>query len=415
VASGLAAIALIVGGLTVGVPALAHAEGEADYTQTACQRYASAAPKGRAWQVDRLRYDDLHAIATGKGVTVAVIDTGAAVGATPELKRISLQVANFAGTDKQNNGMVDCLHGSFVMSLLAAGKDPDTGFSGIAPDVHVLAIRSLQESEGKEDPGPTIQAFQAAIDAGVDIISISQQSAVDDPSYRAVVKKAVDAGILVVAAAGNSGPAGPSYPAAYPGVMAVGMTDESDVANPNSQYDPNPPSGVSRMPISVAAPGGAVLGMLPQCFPTDKDCPPDTGPAYFSSTGTSFATPIVAGAAALVMERFPSLTAAQVKQLLENTADTPANGPGDRQLGHGIINPYRALVGPRPVPAPSSTPSGGGVDRVPPLEQVTNTAQRDTALAVAGASLGVVGVAGVVAAALPSGRRRRWRPAGRRD
>lgn len=408
-ASGAAAAALLSLSLVAGAPSAARAaDPPVKYDPALCTTAPSTPLVGEAWQAKRLRYPELHRIATGKGVTVAVIDTGVFVGRAAEMRSIlpRLRQESFAGTDKRLNNGFDCNHGTLVVSLLAASLDPDTGFSGIAPGVSVLALRSLQESDKDEPRGPTIRAFQAAIDAGVDIISISQQTPVDDPAYRAVVKKAVDAGILVVAAAGNGGPrGGPAYPAAYPGVMAVGMTNIADQPDPNSQADP-------RMTVSVAAPGSAVVGMRPQCVATDTKCPPDTGPAYIVDTGTSFATPIVAGAAALVMERHPDLTAAQVQQLLEDTADAPVDGVGNSQIGHGIINPYRALLGPAPMPEPSATPSPSVV-QVPPYQPDTDTTQRDTALAVAGISLGVVGVAGVVAAALPSGRRRGWRPAGR--
>lgn len=421
-ASGVAAVALVAAGLSAGVPGTAHADNP-PYSAASCATRPTTPIQGQPWQTTRLRYADLHKIATGKGVKVAVIDTGVFPGGSAQLKAIDLlpplspaSTEKRLSTGKDKDGKptegFDCLHGTMVVSLLAAAEDPNTHFSGIAPGVTVLPIRSLQSSsrapnEPAEPIGPTVDAFEAAIAARVDIISISQQSGVDYESYRQVVEKAIAAGILVVAAAGNNGPSGgPAYPAAYPGVMAVGMTNAADQPDRNSQSDP-------KMTVSVGAPGSNVVGMLPLCMAGQANCPPNAGPAYMTDTGTSFATPIVAGAAALVMERYPDLTAAQVKKLLEDTADMPVDGPGNAQIGHGIINPYRALVGPAPVPSPSAQPTGAGIDHIPPYQPDTNVLQRNTALAVAGVSLGVVAVAGVVAAALPSGRRRRWRPARR--
>ena len=104
------------------------------------------------------------------------------------------------------------------------------------------------------------------------------------------------------------------------------------------------------------------------------------------------------------MERYPDMSAQDVKQLLEETADDPVGGVPDEKLGYGIINPYRALMAPRP---PQS--SNGGEDEgrgdvhVPPVYPEVDHAQRNTALTVAG----------VIAAALPAGRRRGWRPPGK--
>ena len=400
---------LVAGSVTPAVPAAA-APDDSKYTPETCETFVSAPPPAEAWQMDRLRIPELHRIATGKGVTIAVIDTGVFLGYSDYMNGVDFTWRNFTGTDRAREGRVDCAHGSFVVSLIAAqpGADPDHEFSGIAPDASIVALRALQVSSSKpDDPeplGPVIDAIDEAIRMKVDIISISQQGTNSD-AYAAAVKKAQDAGILVVAAAGNNGAAGKTYPAAYPGVMAVGMTTPADVADEKSQYG-------GGMQISVAAPGSGVVGLYPLCKPGSSGCSHDAGPAaYGSDVGTSFATPLVAGAAALVMERYPELSAQEVKQLLERTADDPVGGVPDEKLGYGIINPYRALMGPRP---PESSGGGTGEERsdvhIPPVSNEVDHTQRNTALAVAGISLGIVTVAGVVAAALPAGRRRGWRP-----
>lgn len=403
---------LVAGTVTPAAPAAAAPDDGSKYKPDTCQTFRSADPPGEAWQMDRLRIPDLHQIATGKGVTIAVIDTGVFLGYSDNMKGVDFTWRNFTGTDKAKEGIVDCNHGSFVASLIAAqpGADPDFEFSGIAPDASIVALRALQESSSKpnepEPLTPVVEAVEEAIAMKVDIISISQQGT-DSDAYAAAIKRAQDAGILVVAAAGNNGGAGKTYPAAYPGVMSVAMTTQADVADEKSQYG-------GGMQISVAAPGSGVVGAYPLCKLGTPNCDHNAGPvAYGSDVGTSFATPLVSGAAALVMERYPDMSAQQVKQLLEDTADDPVGGVPDEKLGYGIINPYRALMAPRP---PKSS-EGGGKDRgevhIPPVQQDADHTQRNTALAVAGISLGIVAVAGVVAAALPAGRRRGWRPPGK--
>lgn len=412
-AAGLAAGLVLASGTALGsVPvdgAAWAAPGDGKYEPKTCgTKLPGAMPEGGPWQVERLRMPELHELATGDGVRIAVIDTGVFFGRSAHQSGMDLTWKDFADTDKARDGRVDCDHGTFVTSLIIGQPGTEAGtpateqFSGIAPGATVIAMRALQESNADPDEleslDPTIDAVQAAIDADVDIISISQQGT-DDPRYRAVIKKAVDAGILVVAAAGNYGEAGATYPANYPGVMAVAMTDRSDQPDAASQWG-------GGMEISVAAPGTAVVGLFPLC--SESECP-DSGPAaYGSQTGTSFAAPLVAGAAALVMERHPDLTAAQVKLLLEETADPPTADPAI--VGHGIINPYQALTGPRP-PAVDEDDQQVGKVHIPPVAADTDHLQRNTALAVAGVSLAIVAVSGVVAAALPAGRRRHWKPA----
>ncbi len=383
------------------------APGDGKYEPTACgTKVPATMPDGGPWQVERLRIPELHQLATGKGVRIAVIDTGVFFGRSDHRAGMNLEWRDFADTDKAREGRVDCDHGTFVTSLIIGqpGNDPalppTDQFSGIAPDATVIAMRALQQSSAGDDEleplAPTIQAIREAIKLKVDIISISQQGT-DDPKYRAAVEDAISAGILVVAAAGNQGAAGPTYPANYPGVMAVAMTNAADQPDPNSQHG-------GGMTISVAAPGTAVVGLFPLC--SESDCPGGGPAAYGSQTGTSFATPLVAGAAALIMERFPDLTATQVQSLLEDTADMPAADPSI--IGHGIINPYRALTGPRP-PALEDNEQVGKV-QVPPVEADNDHRQRNIALVVAGASLGIVTITGVITAALPAGRRRAWKP-----
>lgn len=361
------------------------------------------------WATDRLQLAKVHRLATGSGQRIAIIDTGVDPA---NLSFRSGQVTTVTIADNETQKAAKCQHGTGVASLIGSqpGRDDRTTFVGVAPGADILAIRTLRSGPTTNGAAPdpdeerqalvdTIAAVDYAVEQKVDIISISQQGA-DLPAYRAAIGRAVEAGILVVAAAGNFGNSSDNiYPAAYPGVMAVGMTTRTDLAAPQSQYSP----GLS---VSVAAPGFDVMMLAP----SGKG-----GRAYVRDSGTSFAVPLVSGTAALVMQRYPKMTAQQVKRRLEITADAPAVAVPDPQLGWGIVDPFRALTDPmvdEPSTAATPAPQTGETPRSPYDRQPADHGQRNLAIAIAAGAMAVVLVGGVVAASLPAGRRRRWRPGG---
>lgn len=415
-ASGPARVARLGAALALGLSLTlsgvvpAHAAAPQEFDPADCEAFQPRSPgREENWAAERLQLERAHRLATGDGITVAVIDTGV------DPRHLTFrdgQVTTLTFAPNEDQRAADCDHGTGVASLIGSqpNRDPDTSFVGVAPGVQILALRALPkgppEDPSNADPGetqalePTVEAIDYAVDRGVDIISISQQGS-DTPEYRAAVERAVRADILVVAAAGNLGNSSRAlYPAAYQGVMAVGMTTRQDIAPELSQHSPE-------LTVSVAAPGFPVLMLRPSAA---------GGRSYRSASGTSFATPIVAGAAALVMEHFPKMSAAQVKRRLEVTADAPPAAVPDAQLGWGIVNPFRALTDPmvgEPSQAAVPAPPGGATPRSPYEREKPDHTNRNVAIAIAAGSIGAVLVAGVVAASLPAGRRRRWRPGDR--
>jgi subtilisin family serine protease len=136
---------------------------------------------------------------------------------------------------------------------------------------------------------------------------------------------------MVVAATGNGASNRKSYPAAYPGVVAVGATDNQDQRARFSQYGEW---------VSVTAPGVDILA----AFPTYASGMP--GKDYGAISGTSMATPAVAGLAALVRSQYPQLKQADVKKHMELTSDDQGDKGFDIYYGHGRINVARALATP---------------------------------------------------------------------
>lgn len=391
------------------VAAPARAEGET-YSPKLCQPYRPVAQvPDQVWQVQRLRLEEVHKVATGKGITVGVIDTGVDVTDMKYFDAKRVKTRNYTGNNLlPENSPYDCGHGTRVVSVLA-GKEPSgvkTDFQGVAPDVKVISYRSLQRSERKENEGPeplapTIAAVRAAIKDKVDVINISQAGTAS-PAYADAISAALKAGIVVVAAAGNGGAkSGPSYPAAYPGVIAVGMTTDFDVADPASQQDP-------QMQVTIGAPGSGVWTLLP----SNKD-----RIVYDQARGSSFAAPMVSGVVALILQRFGHLTPEQVRRRLITTADPPPGAIPDPQLGYGIVNPLKALtaaVANQPSDSPSPTQ---GPPPPPPVDQrpKPDLTLRNIAIGIAIGSLTLV-LAGIVLRwALPRARDRRFQPANPKD
>jgi subtilisin family serine protease len=233
-------------------------------------------------------------------------------------------------------------------------------------------------------------AIQTAVQRQVDVINLSLSVEQSDPALEAAVAEAIDRGIVVVAAVGNSHDRGDPtpYPAAYPGVIGVGAINKDGTRWSSSQVGSY---------VDIVAPGSSVVGAVPV-----------RGHALLE--GTSFATPFVSAAVALLLQYHRGLTPAEVTRRLIATADpSPGNRRSD-EYGYGVLNPLRALTGMIPAAgakagvAPSAaaaaTGSGARVEGVP------------VALA-GGAAIGLLGLAGVliaIAILAPVGRRRRWRP-----
>jgi serine protease AprX len=287
---------------------------------------------------------------TGAGIGVAVLDTGVA-GDAPDFKGAdgaSRVVANvvtspFATTAGDGFG-----HGTHVAGIIAgnsfnrAPKDPFYGkYVGIAPDANLIAIKASDDA-GNATVLDVINGIAFAVDHKADfnirVLNLSlaadvQQSYKLDP-LDAAVEYAWQKGIVVVAAAGNRGAAADAVryaPANDPFVISVGGVDETGNGGRGSRADwsstGRTQDGVSKPEVmapgahivSVLAPGSAFLQLCPNCA---------IGGSYFKAGGTSMAAPVVAGAAALILQARPTLTPDQVKALLMGT-DRPVSGGGD--------------------------------------------------------------------------------------
>jgi type VII secretion-associated serine protease mycosin len=330
-------------------------------------------------------------VRTGDPVTVAVIDSGLNL-AQPQLHHVDR--APFIDAIKRRKDVAaipDCVgHGTAVTGIIAAQPRGGSPLVGVAPQARILAIKQTGDDGTGSDAG-LAYAIGAAADAGAEVINISGGTYdKNNAAVLAAVRSAAAADAVVVAAAGNDQATtnAPLYPAAYSGdfdnILAVSAVDTKDAPGNFS---------TSGHYVDIAAPGQGYQGL--------------SGPSGFTKvTGTSFATPLVSGAAALVRAAHPDMTAAQVVRRLEATADPPPGAVPDQAVGYGVVNPYLAVTsvtddGVRP----SSTPSASALPARAAAKPEDRTLQH-VAVGVSLVLFGLAVVAGLAALVLRGGRRR---------
>ncbi|GAA2086290.1 S8 family serine peptidase [Actinomadura alba] len=335
------------------------------------------------WPQEKLNFIDAWNRTRGRGVKVAVLDSGVD-GSHPQLRgRVKAYDATNSGTPQ------DCLgHGTRVAGIIAAEdlRRNNIAFVGVAPEATIISIKTAVTGRG-DDPRFVANGIRRATDLGAKIINLSSQS----PNFedlKAAVEYAQRKDVLIIAAAGNledkNQTAQKAYPANYDGVMSVGGTNPdgtlADFTN-------------SETHVTITGPGKDIISTWPRG-------------AYFNESGTSFAAPYVAGTAALVRAYHPKLTAAQVKDRIERTAD----GGTVKGTGAGLVNPLRAVTA---VLGTGGTGATGGVPAQPAVRQVSidrpqevDHFGRGLALSMAGGALIVAIAVGVAGAVVPMSRRR---------
>jgi membrane-anchored mycosin MYCP len=381
--------------VTAGVPV------EAKPPAGACMQATPGGPpiRQRPWADKALAPDRAWPFSTGKGVLVAVIDSGVDYD-HPQLSKHGKVLDGFDFIRNKPRADFDCVsHGTAVASIIAADPAPGIGFHGVAPGATILPVRVTDNELGDDQAGTSVkpnafaQAIRYAADQGAQIINLSVVMYADVPVVRAAVQYAESKDVLLVAAVGNAhqdnGSADPiPYPAAYPGVVGVGAITIDGSRLPASQVGNY---------VDLVAPGGGVLAATRE-----------HGHIFWD--GTSFATPFVSGAAALVRAAWPGLSASGVARRLLATASPARGGEGSTAYGGGVVDPYRAVTD-----GFSSVRPAAAKPLVKPGEDVA-ALQRAASSRQLGASAGrlvlfavlALVLVGVVAAIVPRGRRRNW-------
>ncbi|SDT76462.1 type VII secretion-associated serine protease mycosin [Actinoplanes derwentensis] len=298
------------------------------------------------WHIKFLDLPTAQRITKGAGVTVAVVDSG--ISPHPDLKgNLKKGTDILSGGDgigqKDTSG-----HGTSMAGIIAGhGRGANDGVLGIAPEADLLPVKVLSDEDNR-DGLPAGIAWAAK--AGADVINVSG-AGIQSRDLNEAIARSVKADAVVVAAAGNKADVLLfAYPAAMPDVLAVGAIDQNGKLASFSRTGEK---------VGICAPGVDVAST-------------GLNGKYLLNNGTSAATAVVSGAAALVRAKFPELSAPEVVHRLTATADDFGTPGKDDQCGYGVLNVVKALtaeVPPLPVGATST-----GSSTAPDTSAAPNTA-----------------------------------------
>jgi subtilisin family serine protease len=332
--------------------ALRHAPG-IRFVQRVAPRAAAAESIGSStnaspeWQFRATHTDGVSdsVLRAASAVTIGVIDTGADLSAPDIASKGPVTWNTRTGTPdvRDTNG-----HGTFVASVAAGSVTNNDGISGAGGDAQLLVVKSGSDGGSFTDMDEAA-GITYAIDHGARIINLSVGGPSTSTTEKRAIRYAVDHGALVIAAVGNEYaeknpveyPAALLQPAGSNGVGGAGLAVTASTADGKRATFANTGSWVS-----LAAPGEHVFGALSSAsstlqYPRTPLAGAKSG-LYGYASGTSFAAPQVAGAAALVWAANPSLTAQQVAQILKQTAS--GRGQWTPELGFGVVDVAAAVI-----------------------------------------------------------------------
>ena len=324
------------------------------------------------WNLDTPTNGGIHMenawnISTGNSsVIVAVVDTGIAYennGAFCQAPDLS-QTNFVPGWDFVNNtahANDDDGHGTHVAGTLAQSTNNGQGLAGIAFNTTLMPVKVL-DSTGSGSYTNVANGIYYAADHGAKVINLSLGGSAPDTTLEDAVKYAYNKGVTVVAACGNEGAGSCLYPAAYDNyVISVGATRFDQTKTGYSNYGPN---------LDVMAPGGDMTvdqngdgyndGIFQETFNGPANTCNNFG--YWLFSGTSMATPHVAGTAALLLANGNATTPDQIKTALETTALDLGSAGRDDNYGWGLIDAAKALAwknNPNPVCSSNSSCDDG--------------------------------------------------------
>ena len=276
--------------------------------------------RGNYWgyQLDTLEIEKAWSESTGKGVKIAVVDSGV------DMNEVSLKERVLPGWSPDgSDGRADSNgHGTAVASILAGRLSDGNGVVGIAPDSLVVPIAVVGNS-GFVSSDIVVRGIVWAVDSGVDIINISMSGVEDYPPLQAAVEYALGKDVMVVASGGNFYQNGnpTTFPASYKGVIAVGAVDRDNLVATYSNQGNY---------ISLVAPGNNILA-------------PFVGNGVSSWEGTSVAAPMISGLFAIMLAKYPFLNVKEIFQAVSYTAKDLATPGVDISTGYGLPSISEAI------------------------------------------------------------------------
>jgi subtilisin family serine protease len=286
------------------------------------------------WNFKMIQAEEAWKRTRGKGIVVAVIDTGVA---GPDYARgkgcrdfkDTAFVPGYDFVNKDDQPYDDHAHGTHVAGTIAESTNNNEGVAGLAFEASIMPLKVLSAS-GSGSAGDIGDAIRWAADHGANVINMSLGSAYPSKVMENACNYAAKKGVLIVCAAGNSFREGVGYPAAYPSCLAVSSVGPSGNLSKFSSWGKQ---------VAIAAPGGDMIdsqdpkdGILQNTNMSEKIG--GHGDDYYAFQGTSMASPHVAAAAALVMAQGIK-DPAKVRDILCKTA-TPKNDK--KKYGAGVLN-----------------------------------------------------------------------------
>lgn len=266
------------------------------------------------WGVDAMKLPDAWKVSKGKGVRVAILDTGIDTN-HPDLAGKIVANRDFTGS---RNGAADVQgHGTHCTGIALR----------VAPDAEFINGKVLGDGGSGSSLG-IAAGIDWAVEAGADVISMSLGSSAPDSRIRSACQRAVARGVIVIAAAGNEGPSEGTvgYPGGFPEVVCVASTNKAGQVSRFSSRGPR---------VDIAAPGESIRSTYP-------------GGRYAVLSGTSMATPQIAGVAALAVSHARTqnkkLTTDEFRELvMKSASDLPPPGR-DTASGAGFVRPVELLA-----------------------------------------------------------------------
>jgi subtilisin family serine protease len=316
---------------------------------------------GREWHLAKIQAPQAWDTTAGAAdVVVAILDSGINA-AHPDLARRVLPGYDFVSNDSDPSD--DFGHGTAVAGVVVAAGNNRIGVAGVAWRCAVLPVKVVNSS-GFASYSALAQGIRYAVDQGARVINISIAGDSPSSTLQEAINYAWNSNVVIVAAAGNNANDVLQYPAACDHVVAVSATEPDDSLASFSSFGSS---------ITLSAPGDNI-------WTTQSDL----SRRYGSWRGTSFASPVVAGVAALAVSANPSLSNTQLVSLLEATADDRGAAGYDVAFGFGRVNAFRALTVATGGSVPASEPN---LDLLPPGVTLTATPRAGARLTSAFVSL----------------------------
>ncbi len=277
--------------------------------------------------ISMVQADQIHEAAQGSGVKVCVMDTGYALG------HEDLPEANVDGTNDPGAGAWDDYnvhyHGTHVAGTIGARGNNGIGITGVISNaedaVPMFISKVFSNSGGFAFSSGLVGGLDACVEAGANVVNMSLGGSFASKLEKRAFERARKAGVLLVAAAGNDGVSTHSYPASYDSVMSIGAVDSNKDIAGFSQ---------TTSQVELSAPGVGVGSTAPaNLFGYDS---------YIVLSGTSMASPHVAGVAALVWSHFPQCSNFDIRNALKASAEDTGDAGYDYAHGAGLVQAQAA-------------------------------------------------------------------------